>query len=101
MLKILITRFWPVLLPLVIYLAWLALARRKAGKKGEKKPGFFDGPWWLPSLASLLLAVAAFIWLGLSAEPQKGKYIPSYQGADGEVIPGRFVPQAEPPHGEE
>lgn len=101
MLKILITRFWPVLLPLVIYLAWLALARRKAGKAGEQKPGFFDGPWWLPTVASILLAIAAFIWLGLSTEPQKGEYIPSHQGANGEVIPGRIVPEVKAPHGEE
>lgn len=92
MLKILITRFWPVLLPLVLYLAWLAFARRKAGKEGTEKPGFFDGPWLWPTVATMVLAIASMLYLGLSMEAVDGTYIPAHQ-VDGKVVPGRFVPR--------
>lgn len=92
MLKILITRFWPVLLPLALYLVWLAHARRKAGKSGEEKPGFFDGPWWLPTMASLGLVIVAFLWLGFSQEPVNGIYIPAHV-EDGRLVPAQTIPR--------
>ena len=93
MLKILVTRFWPVLLPLVLYLVWLAYARRKAGKAGEKKPEFFDGPWLWPTMASLALTIGAFLWLGLSQEPVNGTYIPAHV-VDGKLVPAQTIPKA-------
>lgn len=91
MLKLLILRFWPVLLPVLFYLAWLAFARRKAGKSGEKKPGFFDGPWLWPVVATLLLTMGAFLWLGFSAQEVDGIYVPAQQ-VDGKIIPGHVIP---------
>lgn len=92
MLKLLITRFWPVLLPLALYLAWLAYARRKAGKKGEDKPGFFEGPWLWPTMASLVLFICAFLWLGLTQEPVDGLYVPAHM-QDGKLVPAQTIPR--------
>lgn len=92
MLKILFIRFWPVFLPLLLYLAWLAFARRKAGKAGAEKPGFFDGPWLVPVMATMGLAIAAMLYLGLSAEEVQGSYIPAHQ-EDGRLVPAQIVPE--------
>lgn len=92
MLKILLIRFWPVFLPLLIYLAWLAFARRKAGKKGEKKPNFFDGPWLWPSIATMGLAIACLLYLGLAGDAIDGRYIPAHQ-ENGKLIPAQIVPK--------
>lgn len=88
MLKLLITRFWPALIPLILYLAWLAYARRKAEAKGEEKPGFTDGPWIWPVVLTLLLAIGGFLWLGLSATPEDGAYKPAHM-ENGQLVPAK------------
>lgn len=84
-------RFWPVLVPLFIYLLWLWQKRRRAGKAGEKKPGFRDGPWYIAVLASLATGLVMFLFLGLSSPPQKGEYIPPHL-EDGKLVDGKINP---------
>lgn len=81
-------RFWPVFLPIILYLAWLAFARRKAGKKGETKPTFWDGPWWLPTSLTMALLIGCLLWLGLSADRIDGTYVPA-KLENGQIIPSR------------
>jgi hypothetical protein len=95
MLKLIVTRFWPVLLPLCIYLAWLWLARRKARKHGHGEPGFFDGPWLLAVVASLLLLILAFVMLGVSSSADavtEGRYVPA-RVVNGEIVPAHIEPE--------
>lgn len=73
-----IFRFWPVLIPLLIYWLWLWRVGKKAVAAGEPKPKFRDGPWYWAVLASLLVGLVCFILLGLGIEPQKGEYIPPH-----------------------
>lgn len=89
--RLILLRFWPVLLPILLYLAWLAYARRKAGKENREKPGFTDGPWLWPTASTLLLLIGVFIWLGTSADPVDGTYVPA-QLKDGQLIPSRIDP---------
>jgi len=63
-------RFFPVLLPLIFYLAWLAVARRKARKAGQSLPRFRDGNVYWLVMASLGMAVLCFIFIALKALTQ-------------------------------
>ncbi|MCH2546962.1 MAG: hypothetical protein MK052_05080 [Alphaproteobacteria bacterium] len=93
MLKLLVVRFWPVFIPVLLYLLWLYLARRKADKNGEKKPTFFEGPWLWTLVATLALAVGAFMILGAVSNDgnTSGKYVPA-RVVDGEIIPAHTEP---------
>ena len=84
-------RFWPVLIPLLVYWLWLARARGKARKAGEALPHFRDGPWFLAVIASLLTALLIFLALGLSAEQSGSEYVPPHM-ENGELVPGKIAP---------
>lgn len=93
MLSLLIARFWPVLVPILFYVAWLAHARRKAAKAGEAQPGFFDGPYLWAATASLLLCIGGFIVLGLTQEGlSEGQYVPA-KLVGGKIVPGHVEPE--------
>lgn len=84
-------RFWPILLPLVVYILWIAYCRRKARRMGHPVPAFRDGPWVWAVTASLLLAIGGFLWLGFTPDTQDGTYIPAHR-EDGRLVPARVVP---------
>jgi hypothetical protein len=81
-------RFWPVLIPLLIYLFWLTHVGWKAKKAGNTPPHFRDGPWYWVVLASLLIGIGCLVVLGASAEGTKGPYVPPHM-KDGQLIPGQ------------
>ncbi len=87
MIKLLITKFWPAFIPILLYLLWLYVRRRKAKKQGEEVPGWRDGPWAYAVIASLLLLIGGFIYLALSADSNRETgYTPKrYEG--GKLIP--------------
>jgi len=87
MLRMLLVRFWPVILPIAAYALWLFLARRKARKAGvEKIPKLGDGPWFSAVISAAFIMIALFLYLGFSA--QKGtEYVPSHV-ENGSIIPG-------------
>lgn len=86
-----IFRFWPVFIPLFVYVLWMLLVRRKAKKAGAPLPHFREGPWFWALVASLLTAVVIFISLGLSHSSTKGEYIAPHM-EDGKIVPGRVQP---------
>lgn len=59
-------RFYPVLLPLLLYLIWFYILRGRALKKGEVPPRFRDGPIFWVLMVSLSIAVLCFFLLGFS-----------------------------------
>lgn len=81
-------RFWPVLIPLLIYVVWREIVGRKAVKAGQAKPLFREGPWYWLVIAMLGMAVACFLSLGASIDPTQGKYIPSHM-ENGVMVPGK------------
>lgn len=84
-------RFWPVLIPLIAYAIWMASVRGRARKAGEPLPHFFrDGPWFWALVASFALAMAMFLFFGLSHESVKGDYVPPHM-EDGRIVPGRIA----------
>ncbi|MBI1237049.1 MAG: hypothetical protein GC188_10245 [Alphaproteobacteria bacterium] len=84
-------RFWPVLIPLLVYLIWHAYTRRKALKSGQTPPRFRDGPWFWIVLLSLGTGFACFVSVAMMTEPQKGDYQPPHM-ENGVLVPGRVVP---------
>lgn len=80
-------RFWPVLIPLLIYIVWMFSVRRRAKKMGEKPPHFRDGPLFWVVVSSLLIAVVMFVWIGLSHPQNRGDYVPPHM-ENGRIVPG-------------
>jgi hypothetical protein len=81
-------RFWPVLVPLILYWVWQVVVRRRAVKAGKTPPRFSDGPWYWAVLASLLTALGCFLLIGATIENNKGRYVPPHM-EDGKLVPGR------------
>jgi hypothetical protein len=80
-------KFWPVLIPFLLYFGWLAFARARAKKLGLPLTRFTDGPWVMTLIASLIVAVLCFIVWGLSFEATSGDYIPPHV-ENGNIVPG-------------
>jgi hypothetical protein len=87
-------RFWPVLLPLVLYLIWHEWRNYHAKKAGQERYALRDGPWLWAVAATLGLAVAVVLWFGLSSEPRTHTAYQPAEIKDGKLIPGQFAPQS-------
>jgi Family of unknown function (DUF6111) len=85
MLRILLQYLLPLLLPFLVYLAYVALARGYA-------PGWLnDAPW--PHLAVagvVLMAISLFTWGLMSGAPADHVYVPP-RFEDGRVVPSTTV----------
>lgn len=81
-------RFYPVLIPLIIYIIWLSIQRRRARKNGDPMPKFSDGPIFWLVISSLGIAILCFIFMGLSIESEKGVYTPPHMEGD-RLVPAR------------
>ncbi len=86
MIRILFTYIVPVLLPTVLYFAWLRVARR-TGKDGVTT----EVPWtWLLGAGVLLMAVI-LAGMTLMGEGRTDRvWVPAHTDADGRVVPGHF-----------
>jgi hypothetical protein len=80
-------RFWPVLIPLLVYVLWFEIVGRKAVKAGQAKPLFREGPWYWLVISMLGTALACFVLLGASIENHQGKYTPPHM-ENGVMVPG-------------
>lgn len=80
-------RFWPVLIPLLIYCLWFLKVGRAAVKAGNPHPHFRDGPWYWAVLASLATGIVCFVALGSSTESTTDDYVPPHM-ENGRLIPG-------------
>lgn len=80
-------RFWPVLIPLIIYWLWYRRVAGRAVKAGQPPPRFREGPWYWAVLASLLTAIGCFILMGTSGEGTTGEYVPPHM-ENGTLIQG-------------
>lgn len=90
MLKLIITKFWPALVPLALYVLWMLLRKRKAKNANEAIPGWMDGPWLWAVVASILMVIAGFFWLGLSSENNSGTSYQPKEFKDGQLIEERL-----------
>ena len=93
MVRLLLTYILPLVLPLLVYLAWNAYARSVAKRNGAEPPSLERGPIFWSIVAGFVLLVASllvFAVLGGDA-PDAGKYVaPRYE--DGKIIPPTYIP---------
>lgn len=80
-------RFWPIFIPLFVYILWMIFVRRKAKKSGAPVPHFGEGPKFWTLVASLALAIGMFLVFGFSHERNSGDYIPPHM-ENGKIISG-------------
>ena len=83
--RILLQYLLPLLLPFLVYFAYIAIARGGT-------PRWLEGVPW-PHLAGagvLLMALSLISWSLLSGAPTDEVYLPPHV-EDGEIVPGRTV----------
>ncbi len=87
--KIILAKFWPVLIPFFIYLAGLFFVKIMK-KKGKKLP--FDGNLkWLLYLM-FVVCFASFYFLMKNMDTVTESYVPTKIEA-GKIVPSRTVPR--------
>jgi hypothetical protein len=95
MLRILLVRFWPVWIPLLVWLIWyFGWGRKKQKAKGLA--AWEQRLWLWATLLSLGLLAACIILLGVSEPAVEGTYVPAHVH-DGELVPGHIVKDEKAP----
>jgi hypothetical protein len=86
----------PLVLPLAIYAAWMAMEKRRAEKLGHgEAPTWAEAPWVWLSLGGLVLAGVVTVGLVLiqGGEGPRGTYVAPRMGEGGRVVPGHVDPK--------
>lgn len=91
MINLILFRFWPALLPLLIYTIWHRHAVRRAKKAGIAAPHFRSGKLYWTVIVSLVVAMLCFVVMGADIEAQKGRYVPPSM-ENGVIVPGHIEP---------
>lgn len=89
MIRFILLRLWPALIPLALYALWFAYRRHHARKTGEVIH-IADGPWLMTILATMALLAAGFLWTGLTDEKTgPATYAPAHV-EDGKIVQGEI-----------
>lgn len=89
MLKTLLLKFWPALIPIALYLIWLIIRSKRKDKKGDKQSQE-EKNWTWVAIVSLFLIIACFLYIlfEVSQDAGRGDYTPAtFQ--DGQFTPGK------------
>ncbi len=93
MIRTLLTKILPLLVPAVLFLLWMWLARRRAAAQGTAPPGIRSAPWgWLAIVGILVLAVGLAFFRFSTDEYPRGSTHTSPKYENGRVVPGRAEP---------
>ncbi len=88
--RIILQYVLPLLVPFVIYFAWLALSRSKARPAdADAAPEWREAPWAWLLIAGLGLLIASLVGLALQGGDPLGKTYVAPQFIDGEIVPAR------------
>lgn len=71
----LLLKFWPILLPLLLYALWRLWQRHKAARNGLPLPRWRDGPWFWIVTASFGIGMLLLLSLGFSHTADQGSYV--------------------------
>ena len=92
MLRIFLTVVLPLALPLLVYIGYVSILRRRAQLTGQQVvPRWQEGPWpWL-IVGGALLVIAALITYRLTSGVPPGTQIEPPRLIDGRVVPSQAV----------
>ncbi|MDG1287436.1 MAG: DUF6111 family protein [Rickettsiales bacterium] len=94
MIRFLLTKFWPALIPIALYLLWFAYKRHKL-RHSDEVVRITDGPWLVTLITAMFIAAAGFIWLGLVGEKTgPATYTPAIM-KDGKIVQGEVKSNAD------
>lgn len=93
MARILLQYVLPILLPSLVYLAWLVYENRRIAQGGAgTMRRWEDGPWaWLVGGGVVIAVLGAIGVAALSGRGKEGTYVPPYL-EDGRIVPGHLEP---------
>ncbi len=92
MIKLIILRFWPALIPLAIYVGWLVYLKKRAKSK-EVPPEMYRTPLYWSLILSAFLIVASFVFFGMSMEPNRGEHYVPPRYENNTLVPGHTESQ--------
>jgi hypothetical protein len=78
---------WPSFVPLLLYVAWMWLARRREVKRGNARPTWLSGPWFWAVMASFATALVCMFLFGVARDSEQGEYTPPHMEGD-RLVPG-------------
>lgn len=90
MLRIMIMRCWPALIPVGLYLLWFWHRRRSAKKNGHPAPHITDGPWLMAAFASVIFFAFSLFAVPLIEGGNAGTHYQPKQLIDGQLVPGKI-----------
>lgn len=88
MLRTFFLYFWPVLIPVILYVLWVLWARHKV-EEGQNPLTWTEGPWLVTLIASFLIALVCFIPVIRHKAVYKGDSYEPAQYKDGTLVPGK------------
>ncbi len=92
MLRILLTIIVPIALPLLLYVGYVAMMRRRAQAAGaDYLPRWDERPWAWFALAGVGLVLAVLVVVRLSSGVPRGTKLEAPRMIDGEVVPSRVI----------
>jgi hypothetical protein len=91
--RVLLQYVLPIVLPSLVYAAWLVYENRRVAKGGKGTTRRLEeGPWaWLIAGGLVLAVAGAIAAAALSGRGREGTYVPP-RVEDGRVVPGRLEP---------
>jgi hypothetical protein len=91
MIKLLLTKFWPVLLPLGFYVLWMFIMSRRAGDGQRVAEHIRKGLLFWAVISTVVLLIGSFIWWGVTQqENNAGHYVPA-DTVDGQLVPAHIA----------
>lgn len=94
MLRLVLQYLLPLLLPFLVYFAYVAIAR------GRTPGRLQEAPWLALGVAGLVLVAASLVtWSLLSGAPPEEVYLPP-RFEDGRVVPGTTIAPSRPASGQ-
>ena len=84
-LSLIITKFWPVLIPLVLYIIWLLYKKKKT--KGAGTPIVEDKVFNYVIVAMIIILLTGFAFIVLNIKKEDKTYVPM-RYEDNKLIPG-------------
>ena len=92
MLRILLTIVLPIALPLLLYIGYVSMMRRRAQIAGQDDlPRWQEGPWTWFAFAGAVLVIVVLIAVRLSCGVPPGTRLEAPRMIDGEIVPSRVV----------